>query len=391
MGNKLKRRDLEQVTLSYALAGLLEPDPELYAVPEHRALADAIAEHGVEGAAIVDVDPALLRTISDLYLSYGVQAAEEMQRRLREAHRRQRVVEAALAVVQAAKHGEEYTTALERLTAAAEDRETSALTSARDAARMAIERWGAEREGRRAPPIVLHRDPAFPTLDGGGHYVVAARTAVGKTALALQFAVTAARAGRRVVFYSLEMPAWSIGARLISQTMGVPLQQLRHSDGLERAMAMLDIPLYVRDDVDHAEALYADMRRAQADLYVVDYLGLLHPSGREERRELEVARISRSLKRIAVQLDVPVLTLAQINRQAEMSRDKRPQLSHLRDSGAIEQDADVVMLLWREPAPDGTLSDHGELIVAKNRHGPTASWPLHYQGSALRFALGVGA
>lgn len=386
MAANLPRRELERITLSYALAGLIKPDPELYLLPEHRALAEALAEHGPEGVALAEVEPSVIASITDLYLDYGSVAAEEMQRRLREAARRQRVTEAAMRVVQAAKRGEDYLAAIEELNEAAEGHEERGAVPAKEAARLAIERWRAEREGRRKPPIAVARDPAFPSFDGGGHYILAARTAVGKTALALQFALIAARAGRKVVFYSLEMPAWTLGARLISQVLGIPLHELRDADGLERALALLDVPLFVRDDVDHAEALYADMRRSGADFYVVDYLGLVHPSAREERRELEVARISRALKRLAVKLDVPVLTLAQINRQAEQKRDKRPELSHLRDSGAIEQDADVVMLLWRKPEPGGTLSDEGELVVAKNRHGPTGIWPVHFQGAALRFA-----
>jgi len=347
-----------------------------------------LAEHGPDGVVYADIDATTLAGLTDLYLEYGAVAVEEMERQLRSEVRRQAVIMASVQLLQTAKNSGDYGAGIEAVLDASRSFRVSGSVNARSAAESAIQRWQDERDGKRRKPVTINDDPSFPVFAGGGHYILAARTAVGKTALALQWGLQAARNGHKVVLYSMEMPLWSIGARLISQVTGYPVHTLSKHEDLTAALEQLDVPLMIHDDIDHAEAIYAHMRSAHADLYIVDYLGLVVSAHREERRELEVARISHSLKRLAVKLDRPVLTLAQINRQAETKKDRRPELAQLRDSGSIEQDADAVMLLWRKPDSYGTPTAEGEIVVAKNRQGPTRPWPLHFEGSAMTFKIG---
>ena len=277
-----------------------------------------------------------------------------------------------------------------------------------EAAVAAIDNALAAREtgGRAAglPTGLTELDRVFGGLARGEVTVAAGCTGMGKTALAGSIALAAARLGEAVAFFSLEMQAHFIANRLLAIVSGVSGDQARRGaldDGdlgrFRAAKHRLDVlPI----EIDEASALTVEMiaararalhRRGQANLVVIDYLGLVRPSDRHERnRVYQIEHVTTELKRLAKSLDIPVLLLTQINRQVEGRDDKRPTLADLRDSGAIEQDAGAVLLIYRnayyvarnEPANGGveTRADweaemtmsrgKAEIIVAKNRHGP---------------------
>ena len=143
--------------------------------------------------------------------------------------------------------------------------------------------------------------------------------------------------------------------------------------------------LFIGESVENLESVCRQIQhRDGLDLVIVDYLQLMQVKA--ESREQQIATITRKLKRLAVQLGTPVLALSQLNRALEMRANKRPQLSDLRESGAIEQDADIVMLLWREAYYDDSADPTtAELIVAKHRNGPTGAVPLIWDSDCTRF------
>jgi len=230
--------------------------------------------------------------------------------------------------------------------------------------------------------------------------IVAARPAMGKSAFAMQVALNSAKAGKKSAFFSLEMGGTQLVQRLLTQVADVDPQRARRGftddedwSRLTRAAGMLDaLPLYIDDDFSMTPTeLRAKCRRLKMkgglDFVVVDYLQLMTVNG-ETSREREVAKISRSLKGLAKELDIPVVALAQLNRGVESrGANARPMLSDLRESGAIEQDADNVMFIHR-PEYYGVTMDHdtgrnlaniGEIIVAKQRSGPTGTAELYFK------------
>jgi replicative DNA helicase len=265
-------------------------------------------------------------------------------------------------------------------------------------------------------------------LLGGLHasdlIILAARPGVGKTALATNIAFQAAKAhrleeqdgqrktvdGASVGFFSLEMAAKQIVTRILAEQAGVPSERVRRGElsgpEMDRLIIvsaqMQGLPLHI----DDTPALTIGALRTRArrlkrqrglDLIVVDYLQLVEASHRKDGRVQEVSEISRGLKTLAKELDVPVLALSQLSRAVEQRQDKRPQLSDLRDSGTIEQDADVVMFVYREeyylqqgsPAERAKLGDvagQAEVIIGKQRHGPTGTINLEFDGPTTRFS-----
>ena len=236
--------------------------------------------------------------------------------------------------------------------------------------------------------------------------IVAARPSMGKTAFSLNLALNAAQAGHKVAFFSLEMSSEQLLTRLISMCAQVPMHKIRQPRYLtdEEWKAVyygadkLGCDLYV-DDTPALKTmdLRAKARRIKArsglDLIVVDYLQLMRPSRPLNSRELEISEISRTLKSLAKELDIPVIALSQLNRKLEERTDKRPMLSDLRESGAIEQDADVIMFLYRddvysrkkktdeiEAAPQQRLlNSPTEVIIGKQRNGPVGTVNLLYK------------
>ncbi|OAA23599.1 primary replicative DNA helicase [Frankia sp. EI5c] len=237
-------------------------------------------------------------------------------------------------------------------------------------------------------------------LQPGQLVVIAARPAVGKSTLALDMARAAAiRHSLPVLFASLEMSRPELDDRLISAEARVPLQNIRTGqigDDWPRISRRLgeiaNAPLHIDASPDLSVATIRTrarrmQRRGGLSLLVVDYLQLLVTAGKSENRQQEVSAISRSLKLLAGELGIPVIALSQLNRGAEYTKEHKPQLSQLRDSGAIEQDADMVILIWRPDAVEAESARAGEadLIVAKNRNGPMGTVTVAFQGHFSRF------
>lgn len=233
--------------------------------------------------------------------------------------------------------------------------------------------------------------------------ILGARPSIGKTAVAANIAVHVAAAGKPVAFFSLEMPSKALIDRMCCARGRVDLQAHRHGKLKDdqkqhylRALAdIVATPLYIDDQPGQtATMIEAKSARLQAtaglSLVVVDYLGLMAAERKgTETREQVVAGISRAMKGMAKRLNVPVILLSQLNRELHKRMDKRPMLSDLRESGAIEQDADLVLFLHREEyynREDDSLAGKGELIIAKARNGPLGTVHLYYDASTCRFA-----
>ncbi len=228
-------------------------------------------------------------------------------------------------------------------------------------------------------------------LHGGELILMGARPSMGKTSIAINIAANAARKGKKVAVFSLEMPREQIALRILCGDARVNMQSvrqgsLRDDDWVKLARALGPLAaseIYIDDTAGLNPAqLRSRCRRLMMekglDLIVLDYLQLMVSDGKSENRQLEVSEISRSLKGIALELRVPLLACAQLSRANTQRAVKKPMLSDLRDSGSIEQDADVVMFLHRESYYDDTAEDQGtaEVIIAKQRNGPLGTVKL---------------
>jgi len=235
--------------------------------------------------------------------------------------------------------------------------------------------------------------------------ILAARPSIGKTSLALNFAEHAAvKEGKSVGIFSLEMSKEQLVLRLLSSVANIDSQRLRtgfleEMDFTRLAPAMntlAEAPIFIDDTPNITTMeLRTKARRLQAesglDLVIVDYLQLMQGSAtnKDANRVQEVAEISRGLKALARELQVPVISLSQLSRQAEMRESREPRLSDLRESGSIEQDADLVMFLWREKERGADEGDSdGEIVklkLAKHRNGPTGEAVLWFKKRQTRF------
>ena len=227
-------------------------------------------------------------------------------------------------------------------------------------------------------------DKCLTGMHGGELILIGARPSMGKTTLAMNIAASAARSGKTVAIFSLEMPREQIVMRILCSEARVDMQAVRSGSLKEKDWDRLclalptvaKMPMYVDDTAGISPAqLRSRCRRLMLehslDLIVIDYLQLMSADGRNENRQLEVSEISRGLKAIALELKVPLIACAQLSRANTQRSDKRPMLSDLRDSGSIEQDADVVMFLHRPSYYDDKADKNlAELIVAKQRNGP---------------------
>jgi replicative DNA helicase len=238
-------------------------------------------------------------------------------------------------------------------------------------------------------------------MHAGQMIIIAARPAMGKSTLALDFARSAAiKHNMPTIFFSLEMGRSEIAMRLMSAEGSVPLQSMRKGTLDSRDWTTIastrgrinDAPLYIDDSPNMTLVeIRAKCRRlkqkAGLKMVVIDYLQLMTSGKRVESRQQEVSEFSRALKLLAKELAVPVVALSQLNRGAEQRADKKPALSDLRESGSIEQDADMVVLLHREAAyeKDSPRAGEADLIVAKHRNGPTDTITVAFQGHFSRF------
>ena len=230
--------------------------------------------------------------------------------------------------------------------------------------------------------------------------ILAARPSVGKTSLALDMMRHAALVEKKTVaFFSLEMSKTQIMDRLMGMQSNIPFWEIRTGRLDDKKFMKLastmgelgDANIYIDDLAgQHINAIRTKARRLAleggVDIIFVDYLQLMHGNNRENR-VLEVGEISQGLKAIAKELDVPVVALSQLSRAIEQRQNRRPQLSDLRESGSIEQDADVVMFIDREETwnPDTENKGIGELIVAKHRNGPTGMVKLAFKADIASF------
>ena len=242
-------------------------------------------------------------------------------------------------------------------------------------------------------------------LHGGELIIIAGRPSMGKTALAMNIAESCAvDQNKAVAIFSMEMGSEQIVTRLLGSVAKVDQQKMRTgkmddddwakiADGLGR---LNEAPLFI----DEGSALNSYELRARArrldrsterglGLIVVDYIQLMSPLGgpQGENRATEISEISRSLKSLAKELNIPVVALSQLNRNVDSRPDKRPQMSDLRESGAIEQDADVIMFIYRQVVYSKDPADEGiaEIIVAKQRNGPIGDVKLTFVGEYTRF------
>jgi replicative DNA helicase len=224
-------------------------------------------------------------------------------------------------------------------------------------------------------------------LQAGELFIIAARPGMGKTALAIGIARHVAQEGIPVFFHSAEMPAQTLMIRMLSGETGIDSHQLRRGaifgpswESLTQAAESIgSIPLFIDDGADVTPAeLRATARRFRAEngigLLIVDYMQLMKANGRYETREREVSEISRTLKGIARELNIPVIGLSQLNRKVEDRTNRRPQMADLRESGAIEQDADVIAFIYRDEvynqSEDNPEKGVAEINIAKHRNGP---------------------
>lgn len=247
----------------------------------------------------------------------------------------------------------------------------------------------------------------FKTLDRmtsgfqpGDLIILAARPSMGKTSLALNVAVNAARSGIGVGIFSLEMAAEQLTLRLLSTESGVDHQKIRNATLSSQewieithvAGELADMKLFIDDTAGiNIMELRAKARQLKAKndvkMLVVDYLQLLNSSRRHENRHQEVSEISRFLKALAKELGLPIIALSQLSRAVDSRMDKRPMLSDLRESGAIEQDADVIMFLYRDIVYNQETEnpDQAELIIGKQRNGPTGTVNLRFLRELTKF------
>jgi replicative DNA helicase len=237
-------------------------------------------------------------------------------------------------------------------------------------------------------------------LQPGNLIVVAARPGIGKSSLAMNMARNVAVDGHTVAVFSLEMSRTEIGMRVLCSEAKVPWDRIRAkrvgaqdwTNIVHAAEILHEAPLHIVDSgnvniVDiRAKARRMRTSKTGLEMIIIDYLQLMtSPNARRpDNRQQEVAEISRSLKLLAKELAIPIVALSQLNRNPEARADKRPQLSDLRESGAIEQDSDVVMFIHRDDFDPEKKRD-AELIIAKHRNGPTGSVALHFEPSLTQF------
>ena len=243
-------------------------------------------------------------------------------------------------------------------------------------------------------------------LQNGDLIIVAGRPSMGKTSLAMNVALSAAiQHGTKVAIFSLEMSKEQLVHRFLCAEGRVNAQKLRGGrmspeeyERLGKAAGLLNTaPLWIDDSPGSTVLeMRAKARRlkseANLELLIIDYMQLMAGSGRTESRVQEVSEISRGLKALARELEVPVIALSQLSRAPEQRTDRRPQLSDLRDSGSIEQDADLVMFLFRPEYYFGPIDSDGnsqegeaELNVGKQRNGPTGPVKLYFHKAYTRF------
>ena len=392
--------------------------------PAHRHIFDAIRSLSVAGEPVDPVTvgeelrrAALLEGIGGLdalvrlqNATPAISSAERYAKIVRDAAKLRRVISAAAAIAEIAysepadvdkaldeAEGKIYDVSAGNISEGAH--QLSTLLS--QSLETIEERWNNPDSMTGVPTGFTKLDELLLGLQPGALHVIGARPGMGKSALALNMAVNVARLSMRpVIFFSLEMSAYELSQRVLASEASVPSEVLRGAAPTERqwteigrAVGRLDIPLIIDDSpstsIGSMRARARRVRLSQGDLalIVIDYLQLMGGDAKVENRQLEVSEISRNLKLMAREFKVPIVALSQLSRNLENRGDKRPNLSDLRESGAIEQDADVVMFIYRGDAAGDSAAVRGsaDLIVAKHRAGRTDTVKLAWIEPFTRF------
>ncbi|MDW8479787.1 MAG: replicative DNA helicase [Xanthomonadales bacterium] len=371
VGDFLRARDrLESVGGSAYLA-------ELAAGAASAANARAYAEIVREKALLRRLIEAATRILDQAYDPAGREAREVIE-------------EAEQAIYQVSEKGERQGTAVELRQAVVE------------AFAVVERRFNANRAVIGLPTGFHDLDQRTAGLQDGDLVIVAARPSMGKTAFALNIAEHAALAegGCPVAIFSMEMSAVQITMRLLSSNGRIDQSRLRtgrlEDEDWPRLSAAVKLLSKARIFIDETPSLSPVELRARArrlkakhgiGLVVVDYLQLMHVPGTRENRATEISEISRSLKALAKELGLPVVALSQLNRQLEGRQDKRPMMADLRESGAIEQDADLILFIYRDEYyhPESPERGIAEIIIGKHRNGPTGTVRLAFRELYTRF------
>lgn len=247
-------------------------------------------------------------------------------------------------------------------------------------------------------------DDFFHGFRGGQLIILGGRPKMGKSALSLQIALSSAKAGHRPAVFSLEMSEMELASRLVSMETGIDNERLQLGKlkddewplYIQSTAALSELPIFIDDTpgasvgqiVAQAKSLFMS---EGIDLIIIDYMQLVQAvdgDGKQlNNRVQELSRIGKALKRLARELDIPVICLSQLSRALEQRQDKRPMMSDLRESGTIEEDADIIMFVYREGYydPEAMYPDLTEVIVAGRRNGPTGTILLHFDRDKMRF------
>jgi replicative DNA helicase len=237
----------------------------------------------------------------------------------------------------------------------------------------------------------MERVDKMVTFDGGEMICLAARPAVGKSALALQIALHWAASGKRVGFFSLEMSSEQIGERAVAMYSGIHLERIKRGtnylgneekDFAEAAEELKKLELYVYSGAWTATNAKRKARLMGLEMLVVDYIQLIKPETKRSQRYVEVGEISHDFKALAMELNIPVIILSQLNRASESRADKKPSMADLRESGDIEQDASVIMLLYQKDEGEKTKR---VIDIVKNRQGICGTVSLTFDGKTMWF------
>jgi replicative DNA helicase len=402
--------------------------PEDFSQPGHRALYGALLEMGAADEPVDMVTlPARLQARRELDLVGGLRALTDYSAAVGSSHNlpayisavrrsadlRSLIVDLDSALQAASEPGADPDAVLEQAESAVYALRSSGqgkragwqpIGRVLDAAYSALEARHKNPSGAVGIPTGLRDlDELLTGLHPTDLVILAARPAMGKSAFAMGAAVNAARTGHGVGVLSLEMSSEQLGGRVLTSEARINGHRARtgrlHSDEWEPLLGAVEgassLPLWIDDSaVVGLSQIRAGLRRLRSrsavHLLVIDYLQLLAGSASRQAqtsREREVAELARGLKLLAKSEGIAVLLLAQLNRECEKRRDKRPMLSDLRESGAIEQDADTVMFLYRDEVynSDEQVKGEAEVIVAKQRHGATGTVRVAWSGEHCRF------
>ena len=228
-------------------------------------------------------------------------------------------------------------------------------------------------------------------LEGGDVIVIGARPGVGKSAFTSQVIVEMAKAGKRIGFYNLEMSEKQVYERLLSNQSGIRLNRIRRAiqflgdekERFERANQTLGkMDILISSGTKSVSEIRNECRHQELDCIIIDYLQLVRADTRYQSRASEVGAISKAIKALAMELNVPIIALSQLNRTSEMRETKEPTMGELREAGDIEQDASIIILLWNLDNEDKTRKG---LKVDKNRQGELGKIVYRFDGNEMRF------